>query len=305
MVQKVLIIDDSKTIHAVVKSKLSDEPIEFHSALNGKVGLELAAALQPDLILLDLELPDLNGFEVCRLLKADPATMIIPIIFLTGASSTEQKIKGLQLGAADYVTKPFDVAELLARVGASLRTKFLLDLLSKKAMIDGLTGLWNRSYLDQRLNAELSLSARTGQTFSCIMADVDHFKAINDTYGHAFGDLALRTTSQIFAENTRAEDIVCRYGGEEFAILLPGVGAVGAGAFAERMGDKVSQLVLPHGSGVVRLTCSFGIAEILKDNVAGASPIQLADQALYQAKRTGRNRVVAADSQTIERGPAV
>ena len=305
MVQKVLIIDDSKTIHAVVKSKLSDEPIEFHSALNGKVGLELAAALQPDLILLDLELPDLNGFEVCRLLKADPATMIIPIIFLTGASSTEQKIKGLQLGAADYVTKPFDVAELLARVGASLRTKFLLDLLSKKAMIDGLTGLWNRSYLDQRLNAELSLSARTGQTFSCIMADVDHFKAINDTYGHAFGDLALRTTSQIFAENTRAEDIVCRYGGEEFAILLPGVGAVGAGAFAERMRDKVSQLVLPHGSGVVRLTCSFGIAEILKDNVAGASPIQLADQALYQAKRTGRNRVVAADSQTIERGPAV
>jgi len=305
MVQKVLIIDDSKTIHAVVKSKLSDEPIEFHSALNGKVGLELAAALQPDLILLDLELPDLNGFEVCRLLKADPATMIIPIIFLTGASSTEQKIKGLQLGAADYVTKPFDVAELLARVGASLRTKFLLDLLSKKAMIDGLTGLWNRSYLDQRLNAELSLSARTGQTFSCIMADVDHFKAINDTYGHAFGDLALRTTSQIFAENTRAEDIVCRYGGEEFAILLPGVGAVGAGAFAERMRDKVSQLVLLHGSGVVRLTCSFGIAEILKDNVAGASPIQLADQALYQAKRTGRNRVVAADSQTIERGPAV
>ena len=305
MVQKVLIIDDSKTIHAVVKSKLSDEPIEFHSALNGKVGLELAAALQPDLILLDLELPDLNGFEVCRLLKADPATMIIPIIFLTGASSTEQKIKGLQLGAADYVTKPFDVAELLARVGASLRTKFLLDLLSKKAMIDGLTGLWNRSYLDQRLNAELSLSARTGQTFSCIMADVDHFKAINDTYGHAFGDLALRTTSQVLAEHSRAEDIVCRYGGEEFAILLPGVGAVGAGAFAERMRDKVSQLVLPHGSGVVRLTCSFGIAEILKDNVAGASPIQLADQALYQAKRTGRNRVVAADSQTIERGPAV
>jgi len=305
MVQKVLIIDDSKTIHAVVKSKLSDEPIEFHSALNGKVGLELAAALQPDLILLDIELPDLNGFEVCRLLKADPATMIIPIIFLTGASSTEQKIKGLQLGAADYVTKPFDVAELLARVGASLRTKFLLDLLSKKAMIDGLTGLWNRSYLDQRLNAELSLSARTGQTFSCIMADVDHFKAINDTYGHAFGDLALRTTSQVLAEHSRAEDIVCRYGCEEFAIHLPGVGAVGAGAFAERMRDKVSQLVLPHGSGVVRLTCSFGIAEILKDNVAGASPIQLADQALYQAKRTGRNRVVAADSQTIERGPAV
>src|SRR5438445_13476211 len=107
MVQKVLIIDDSKTIHAVVKSKLSDEPIEFHSALNGKVGLELAAALQPDLILLDLELPDLNGFEVCRLLKADPATMIIPIIFLTGASSNEQKIKVLYLVDVEYVTNLF------------------------------------------------------------------------------------------------------------------------------------------------------------------------------------------------------
>jgi two-component system, cell cycle response regulator len=305
MVQKVLIIDDSKTIHAVVKSKLSREPIEFHSALNGTVGLQLAAALQPDLILLDIELPDLNGFEVCRLLKADPATMIIPIIFLTGASSTEEKIKGLHLGAVDYVTKPFDVAELLARVGASLRTKFLLDLLSKKAMIDGLTGLWNRSYLDQRLHAEVSLSARTGQPFSCIMADVDHFKAINDTYGHAFGDLALRATSQVFAENSRAEDIVCRYGGEEFAILLPGVGVVGGAAFAERLRDRISQLSLPHGGGVVRLTCSFGVAEMSKDTFAGVSPIQLADQALYQAKRTGRNRVVAANSQTIERDPAI
>ena len=130
MVQKVLIIDDSKTVHSVVKSKLSDEPIEFHSGFTGRAGLELAAALQPDLILLDVELPDLNGFEVCRLLKADPKTMIIPVIFLTGASTTEEKIKGLRLGAVDYVTKPFDVAELLARVGASLRTKFLIDLLA-------------------------------------------------------------------------------------------------------------------------------------------------------------------------------
>jgi len=261
--------------------------------------------LQPDLILLDTDLPDLKGFEVCRLLKADPATMIIPIIFLTGASSTEEKIKGLHLGALDYLTKPFDAAELLLRVGASLRIKSLLDLLSEKAMIDGLTGLWNRSYLDRRLPAELSLSARTGWPFSCVMADVDHFKAINDTYGHAFGDLALRATSQVFAENSRAEDIVCRYGGEEFAILLPGVGVVGGAAFAERLRDRISQLILPYGGGVVRLTCSFGVAEISKDNVAGASPIQLADQALYQAKTTGRNRVVAADSPMIERTPTV
>ncbi len=297
MIQKVLIIDDSKTIHAVVKSKLSEEPIEFHSAPNGEAGLGLAASLRPDLILLDVEMPAPNGFEVIRRLKTDPATMIIPIIFLTGAASTEEKIQGLELGAVDYITKPFDIAELRARVRASLRTKYLMDLLGKKAMIDGLTGLWNRAYMDQRLDAQLAQSSRTGTPFSCIMADMDHFKSLNDTYGHAFGDLALRAASQVLLENSRTEDVVCRYGGEEFTILLPGIGIAGATTFAERLRLAISQLTLWHAGQKVQFTCSFGVAEVGPGQFADAAPIQLADQALYQAKHQGRNRVVAAQSE--------
>ncbi len=305
MIQKVLIIDDSTTTHAFVKVRLSGEPIEFHSAPNGKVGLELAASVQPDLILLDVEMPHPNGFEVCRLLKAEPVTMNIPIIFLTGASSTEEKIKGLELGAADYVTKPFDIAELRARVRGSLRTKYLLDLLNRKAMIDGLTGLWNRGYMDKRLEAELSLINRTGLPFSCIMADVDHFKSINDTYGHAFGDAALCAISQIFMENSRTEDVVCRYGGEEFVCLLPGIDLEGAMLFAERLRGIVSELTLVHSGKQAKLTCSFGVARVEPRDCADVSPVQLADQALYDAKRGGRNRVVAAGLQRSETSPAI
>jgi two-component system, cell cycle response regulator len=305
MVQKVLIIDDSTTSHAFVKSKLSGEPIEFFSAMNGKVGLQLANSLQPDLILLDVEMPHPNGFEVCRLLKAEADTMSIPIIFLTGASSTEEKITGLELGAVDYVTKPFDRAELRARVRGALRTKYLLDLLSRKAMIDGLTGLWNRGYMDQRLEAELSLIKRTGLPFSCIMVDVDHFKSINDTYGHAFGDAALCAISQIFMKSSRAEDVVCRYGGEEFALLLPGIDIDGAMMFAERLRENVSQLTLQCGGQKVKLTCSFGVSKVGSRDLADALPVQLADQALYDAKRSGRNCVVAASLQPCVAGDAI
>lgn len=305
MTQKVLIIDDSKTVHAIVKAQLKGEPIEFHSAPNGTIGLELAAFLQPDLILLDVEMPHPNGFELCRLLKAEPITMGIPIIFITGASSTQEKIKGLELGAADYVTKPFDIAELRARVRGCLRSKYLLDLLSRKAMIDGLTELWNRRYMDQRLEAELSLVNRTGHPFSCIMADLDHFKNINDTYGHAFGDAALLAVSQTFVENSRTEDIVCRYGGEEFVLLLPGIDIEGANIFAERLRGVVSQLTLLHNGQQVKLTCSFGVSEAGPRGSADASLVQLADQALYDAKRSGRNCVVAAKLQQCETSPAV
>src|SRR5438552_10201412 len=201
MPQKVLIIDDSKPIHALLRARLTDEPVELHSAFDGDAGVLAACNILPDLILLDVDMPNPDGFEVCRRLKADPATMNIPIVFLTGVSSTEQKIRGLELGALDYILKPFEPAELRARVRASLRQKYLLDLLSKKAMVDGLTGLWNRTYFDQTLAAQMALARRAGYPFSVIIADVDHFKSINDRYGHPTGDEVLRAVAQTIQIN--------------------------------------------------------------------------------------------------------
>jgi diguanylate cyclase (GGDEF)-like protein len=293
MSNKILVIDDSPDIHTLVRVRLSKEQVIIESAFDGESGLTRAREIHPDLILLDVEMPGRDGFSVCTELKADAITMDVPIIFLTGAATAEDKIRGLDLGATDYITKPFDPAELRARVRASLRTRYLLELLSKKAMIDGLTGLWNRTYLDARLSAELSAARRSGQPLTCIMADIDHFKDINDAHGHRFGDDVLRAVAATFTQACRPEDVVCRYGGEEFAILMPATNVAQGGQLAERVRDKIQALSVPSSSGNVRITCSFGVG-----NLRGEVPpsvVELADQALYRAKHGGRNRVELCD----------
>ncbi len=286
--QKLLIIEDSRTVHAFLRKHLHDEPVDISLAFDGESGLQLAAATLPDVILLDVEMPGLDGFEVCRRLKEDSTTQIIPVIFLTGASSPQRKIEGLNLGAADYVTKPFDPAELRARVRTSLRTKFLLDLLAQNAQMDGLTGLWNRAHLDRRLAEEVGSVQRRHQALSCVMLDVDHFKSINDRFGHPSGDAVLRLLANILLEHSRAEDIVCRYGGEEFAILCPGVGAAGSGMLAERLRSEIAAATLTCGEHDIPITCSFGVAEASLDPSA---MLVRADQCLYRSKSSGRNRV--------------
>jgi diguanylate cyclase (GGDEF)-like protein len=281
-----LLIDDSPLIHTLVAARLKGEALVLHCADGGTAGLNAARDTSPDLILLDVEMPDVNGFEVCRRLKADPCTSSIPVIFLSGACSTEEKIKGLDLGAADYITKPFDPAELRARVRVSLRTKYLLDLLSRKAMIDGLTGLWNRAYFDQRLPAEVALSERSGRPLACLMVDIDRFKQVNDRHGHPFGDEVLREVARALGEGCRSHDVVCRYGGEEFAVLLPDTAPDQSAALAERLRASVAALVLKHGKEAVPVTCSIG---------AGPN-VDAADRALYDAKYGGRNRVVLSGS---------
>jgi diguanylate cyclase (GGDEF)-like protein len=240
-------------------------------------------------------MPDPDGFEVCRRLKDDPATMNIPIVFLTGIASTEQKIRGLELGALDYIIKPFDPAELRARVRTTLRQKYLLDLLAKKAMIDGLTGLWNRGYFDQQLAAQLALYRRSGHPVSCILGDVDHFKIINDNFGHPTGDEALRAIAQILQASCRLEDILCRYGGEEFAILCPTTEAPKAAVLAERLRESISRLTMSYKRTPIPLTCSFGVADPTCCN--DCTLVEAADQALYHAKQSGRNRVLIANTE--------
>jgi diguanylate cyclase (GGDEF)-like protein len=282
MSQRILLVDDSPDVHVLVAARLRGEPVTLHHANDGEEGLALALSLQPDLILLDVEMPGTDGFETCRRLKGDACTMAIPVIFLTGACSTEEKIKGLDLGAADYVTKPFDPAELRARVRVSLRTKYLLDLLSRKAMIDGLTGLWNRAYFDQRLPAEQALMNRSTRPLACLMVDIDHFKRLNDRHGHPFGDEVLREVARAVGDGCRAHDVVCRYGGEEFAVLLPDTSQEQALTLAQRLCETVRGLRFERAKADVPVTCSIGVGH----------DVPSADQALYAAKHAGRDRVM-------------
>lgn len=297
MRHSVLVVDDSTDIHELVQVGLLDEPVDLHSSFNGTEGLEMARRLAPDLILLDVDMPKPDGFEVCRHLKADPMMMGIPVIFLTGASSTEEKIRGLELGAIDYVTKPFDPAELRARVAAALRTKRLLDLLAQRAMLDGMTGLWNRAYFDQRVTSEISLAKRNASPLTCILLDADHFKQINDNFGHPAGDRVLQAIAQVLTDACRKEDVVCRYGGEEFAILAPGVEERRGAEFAERLRQSIAAARLTHRGSELQVTCSLGVADLA--GPAAASLVERADQALYRAKRSGRNRVLIASECAV------
>jgi diguanylate cyclase (GGDEF)-like protein len=222
--------------------------------------------------------------------------MTIPVVFLTGVGSPNEKLEGLDAGAVDFVSKPFDPAELRARVRAALRTKYLLDLLHKKAMIDGLTGLWNRTYFDQTLAAQLSLSRRSGQPVSVGVGDVDHFGSWGVGVGHLTGDGALRVVAACMQATCRIEDVVCRFNGELFAIIVPNTPADRAAIMCERLRKKIVELRLTHRGMPVALTCSFGAADMA---TCGDSQIMTAAQAaLKSAKDLGRNRTEIAAAQS-------
>ena len=299
MPQRVLLIDDSPQMHRLVQAWLKSDQIELLTAQNGTTGLELATTQRIDMILLDVDMPDISGFDLCRKLKSDSSCASVPIVFLTGAASPEDRVTGLNLGATDYIIKPFHPAEFQARVRATLRTKQLLDMLQDRAQIDGLTSLHNRAYLDERLEGEISLVTRTPRPLSAIMIDVDNFKLVNDQHGHLAGDEVLRTVATILQEGTRTEDIVSRYGGEEFVVLTPGIGLAGAMALAERLRVSIEKMDLRRMNGSVRVTCSFGVA-----TYDAADPVALihhADAALYSAKSRGKNCVATYSAAASER----
>lgn len=286
----VLVIDDSDLIHDVLAVRLRPEEVLLHRANSAADGVARARELAPDLILLDLTLPDATGFEVLRRLKEEPATAQVPVIFLTAAADTEVKVKAFDAGAVDYVTKPFQVAELRARVRAALRTKRYLDLLATRAQIDGVTGLWNRAYLDQRLAEETAALRRHQRPFALLMIDLDGFKVVNDTHGHPFGDRLLHRVAGVLTAGLRSLDAPCRYGGDEFAVVLPTTNLAGALITGERIRADIAALQL--------VTASLGATatEVFSDDaeLTPARVLESADRALYEAKRAGRDRVVAA-----------
>jgi diguanylate cyclase (GGDEF)-like protein len=295
MSQTVLAIDDSPEVHDLLDVRLRPEALILHHALTADEGLSRARELRPDLILLDVDLPLVTGFELCQRLKQDPATAGVPIIFLTGASEVYAKVQGFDLGAVDYVTKPFEPAELRARVRAALRTKRYHDLLAARSHVDGLTGLWNRAYFNQRFGEEVSAAKRYGRVLSLLMLDVDHFKRLNDTFGHPFGDQVLTQLGETLNGLLRATDAPCRFGGEEFAIIMTETNEEGASVSAERLREKVAAFTFHPGKGrQVEVTVSIGIVSSESFDAASlsvSSMIIVADDALYRAKREGRNRV--------------
>ncbi len=287
---KLLIVDDDRDALDVAKIRLAKENVAIVCADGGAAGLKAARSEQPDLILLDLDMPDMSGFDVCRALKADAELCMIPVLFLSGSTTAEDKIHGLDLGAVDYVTKPFDAFELRARVRAALRTKHLQDMLFEHAHIDPLTGLPNRRALVERLQREWARIERHGGRLSFIMADIDHFKRVNDRYGHHVGDQLLQEVAGAIAGQCRDVDLPARYGGEEFAIVVPDETMAGAVHLAERCRREIAKACVAVQSEIIAATASFGVA----DSTGVTSPEEMmkrADEAMYRAKQAGRNQV--------------
>jgi diguanylate cyclase (GGDEF)-like protein len=304
----ILVADDEPVILALIKRRLEWEEYRVETAEDGGQAVEAARRTLPDLIILDVMMPVLDGLQACRLLKDDPATRDIPVIFLSALDDTDTKVSGLALGANDYVSKPFRVEELLARVRVAIRLKRERDRLRQRAeelrrsaeaasemsMTDALTGLLNRYGLQRALQRELSEARRYARPLSCLLLDIDFFKAVNDTYGHAVGDVALMQAARALTESVRGSDVVCRYGGEEFLVLAPETAASGARALAEKIRQAVASRLFGDGARTFPLTLSVGVAE-LRDSESGNDMIARADEALYHAKQSGRDRVEAAE----------
>ena len=295
MNSQILLIDDDKRIHALVRALLADEPVEIQSALDPAYGLTLAESLRPDLILLDVEMPNMDGYEVCRRLKINPDLFNIPVVFLTALSTLEQKIHGLELGATDYVTKPFNSSELLARVRASLRTRHVVRMLEEKALIDFLTGLGNKAMFKQRLAAEIALRVRTNKPLACIVADVDDFQSLNDTHGSPFGDRALQEIVKIVADTIRIEDVACRLGGDAFVVLTPNTDTVDASLLAKRLLAELSTLQVNSRGMPINVKCSVAVAPSIA--LYDAAMCERANQAMEQARKQNLDGVAVASAE--------
>jgi two-component system cell cycle response regulator len=295
------------------------EDYDVVQARDGDQALKLVQERNPDLILLDVMMPRMSGYEVAQTLQDRPSSVNIPIIFVTAKADMEDRVTGLEM-AVDYVCKPFAAPELLARVRAALRMRKLQEelrvsneQLSHLAITDSLTGLCNRRHFDSQLEDELRRAQRFGNSLSIVMFDLDRFKAINDNWGHAQGDVVLQSFGDVLQNSSRRIDTIARVGGEEFASILPATEEVGARSFAEKVRATVEALevplVRPHEGGSeesLSVTVSAGIAVACKvesedARMAGLANtlVQAADKALYEAKASGRNRVVVHSLDTL------
>jgi len=303
----VLAVDDSPAILESVCAILSAEA-EVLFATTGEEALTLARITVPDLILLDVVMPEPDGFEACRRLKADPALAEIPVIFLTGLQEAEDTNRGLELGALDFLAKPFNPAILRAKVHNLLALKAGQDHLRGLSRQDALTGIPNRRAFDEALAMEWERALRGGHGLALVMMDVDHFKAYNDHGGHPAGDRCLRAVAEALdGALPRKVDSIARYGGEEFAVILPFTDQAGTEHVAEFLRRAVEDLQLPHPASPVGPWVTISLGAVAMTPTRGQAPEQLtaaADRALYRAKHAGRNRWAGPEVPAAQAPPA-
>lgn len=307
----ILVVDDVPVNIQLLTTYLSSVGYNVISAQDGEEALQKLRTENPDLVLLDVMMPKLNGFQVCEQIKNDENTSFVPVIMVTALNELEDKIRGMEAGADDFISKPFNKLELLARVKSLLRIKFLNEELKEKvvqlemakeklrqlAITDGLTGLYNYRFFREQLLHELDRARRHNLNVSLVMTDIDYFKHYNDKHGHPAGDVVLRTIATLLRENIRKIDIAARYGGEEFALILVETDKASAKIAAEKI-RKIAEdypFMYAEQQPGGRLTLSMGVATFPEDGDDFESLVSTADKRLYRAKQLGRNRVVLED----------
>lgn len=296
----ILIVDDHPDNVEVLRVRLNALGYRTITAADGETALRLVAASPPDLILLDVMMPLMDGNEVARRIKADKTLPFIPIIMQTALDTTQSKVTGLDSGADDYITKPINYAELQARMTASLRIKALQDEVAAKnveleqmAITDVLTGVFNRRHLDRTLDEMFEHSLRLHESLTLAMFDIDHFKSVNDSHGHQAGDVVLTQVARLLKHAARDIDRIGRYGGEEFMVLLPGTALDAGVTFAKRARQEVEEHQFEYDGGALKCTISVGVVGWPHPRIHTRQQlVKAADDSLYVAKSIGRNRVV-------------
>ncbi len=294
----IMVVDDSLTVRMQIKDLLEEEGYKVILAKDGETCLDQLKAELPDIILLDIVMPGINGLEVCKIIRDDCSLKNISILILTTVSDTQNIVAGLNMGADDYVTKPFIIEELNARITSIIRTKSLQEELRILSITDPLTGCYNRSYLNEHLTTEIKRARRYKHALSMILCDIDFFKKVNDTYGHQAGDHVLKELIICIKKLFRDKiDWISRYGGEEFIIILPETDNIGGRSFAEKVRAAVSLMKINLADNrKISITASFGAVSFTPDTpekkITPELMIKEADKCLYQAKAEGRNRVV-------------
>lgn len=298
---KMLVVDDL-ALNIRMLHELFQDNFDVYMATDGLQAITKAQELLPDLILLDVVMPGMDGFEVCRRLKEDTKTAHIPIIFITGNFDEEDEVQGFQLGGSDFIHKPINPTITRARVNNQLALKQQADQLRDIALIDGLTGIANRRRFDQELATLWRQCQRKKVPLSLVMLDVDYFKQFNDHYGHQLGDSCLQWIARAVKQTlSRPQDIAARYGGEEFVCILPDTHLEGATYVARQILGEVISLRLEHASSAISdvVTVSLGVATVIPDMQSNPEKlVEAADAQLYAAKQAGRAQVLAVELST-------